>query len=80
MSLSYRKCIRKEIHPHPSSPNGDFQGRCYSLAATQADQIKDRARIDSGSCSGLLINTSSGWRQQPIFRGQGLYQHNKFVT
>jgi hypothetical protein len=39
---------------------GDFQGRCHSLAATQAALIKGSARIGSGSSVGLLIHTSSG--------------------
>ena len=40
--------------------NGDFQGRCHSLAATQAAWTKASARIGSGSSGGLLIHTSSG--------------------
>jgi transposase len=39
---------------------GDFQGRCHSLAATQATRINCSARIGSGSSNGLLIHTSSG--------------------
>jgi hypothetical protein len=39
---------------------GDFQGRCHSLAATQAAWIKGSAWIDSGSSGGLLSHTSSG--------------------
>jgi hypothetical protein len=39
---------------------GDFQGRCHSLAATQATRIDGSARIGSGSSGGLLIHTSSG--------------------
>jgi hypothetical protein len=39
---------------------GDFQGRCHSLAATQATRINGSARIGSGSSGGLLIHTSSG--------------------
>ena len=39
---------------------GDFQGRCHSLAATQAAWTKASARIGSGSSGGLLIHTSSG--------------------
>ena len=49
---------------------GDFQGRCHSLAATQAACIKDSAWIGSGSSGGLLIHTSSGWRQQRVDRLQ----------
>ena len=46
----------------PCSPQwcGDFQGRCHSLAATQATRIDGSARIGSGSSGGLLIHTSSG--------------------
>ena len=40
--------------------SGDFQGRCHSLAATQAAWTKASARIGSGSSGGLLIHTSSG--------------------
>jgi len=39
---------------------GDFQGRCHSLAATQAAWIKGSARIGSGSSGGLLIHTFTG--------------------
>lgn len=39
---------------------GDFQGRCHSLAATQATLINGSASIGSGTSVGLLIHTSSG--------------------
>ena len=52
--------------------NGDFQGRCHSLAAIQAASIKCSARIGSVSSGGLLIHTSSGWRQQRVDRLQRL--------
>jgi predicted alpha/beta-hydrolase family hydrolase len=47
-------CLGYPFHP------GDFQGRCHSLAATQAAWIKGSARIGSGSSGGLLIQTFSG--------------------
>ena len=52
----HRGIALEEVH----APNGDFQGRCHSLAATQAAWIKGSARIGSGSSVGLLIHTSSG--------------------
>ncbi len=52
--------------------HGDFQGRCHSLAAIQAASIKGSPRIGSGSSGGLLIHTSSGWRQQRVDRLQRL--------
>lgn len=56
----------------PILRTGDFQGRCHSLAATQAATIKGSARIGSGSSGGLLIHTSSGWCQQRVDRLQRL--------
>ena len=50
--------------------SGDFQERSHSLAAIQADWIKDSARSGSGSSVGLFIHTSSGWSQQRVLRLQ----------
>ena len=52
--------------------SGDFQEMCHYLAAIQAAFIKGSARIGSESSAGLLINTSSGWRQQRVDRLQRL--------
>ena len=60
-----------EVIDHPLAFfGGDFQGRCHSLAAIQAASIKCSARIGSVSSGGLLIHTSSGWRQQRVLRLQ----------
>ena len=61
----------QSLNDSPSNP-GDFQGRCHSLAAIQAASIKCSARIGSVSSGGLLIHTSSGWRQQRVDRLQRL--------
>jgi len=47
-------------HSRAAFEGGDFQGRCHSLAATQAAWIKGSARIGSGSSGGLLIHTFTG--------------------
>jgi len=55
----------------PQTPaSGDFQERCHSWAATQATCINVNSRASSFSSGGLLIHTSSGWRQQRVLRLQ----------
>ena len=49
---------------------GGFQERCHSWAATQAACINVNSRASSFSSGGLLIHTSSGWRQQRVLRLQ----------
>ena len=49
---------------------GDFQESCHSWAATQAACINVNSRVSSFSSGGLLIHTSSGWRQQRVLRLQ----------
>jgi hypothetical protein len=45
---------------------GDFQERCHSLAAFQAACINGSAGLDWRPSGGLLIHTTTGWRQQRV--------------
>ena len=56
--------IQTEYQKTPKG--GDFQERCHSWAATQAARINVNSRASSFSSGGLLIHTSSGWRQQRV--------------
>ena len=46
--------------------SGDFQERCHSLAAFQAALINLSAWLDWSPSGGLLIHTTTGWRQQRV--------------
>ncbi len=46
--------------------DGDFQERCHSLAAFEAAWINCSAWLEWWPSGGLLIHTTSGWRQQRV--------------
>jgi len=73
---SMQSLLRKRINiPYHCTPTsvmqeaqqdtcGDFQERCHSLATFQAAWINGSAGLDWRPSGGLLIQTSTGWRQQ----------------
>jgi hypothetical protein len=62
-SASHRRCTTS---PFCVGRNGDFQERCHSLATFQAAWINGSAGLDWRPSGGLLIQTSTGWRQQRV--------------